>query len=125
MRIGNGPRLVVPRPGARRRRWGYYGNPGYERSLAEQRERIRRMLHDTKGDAKRQTTSLSSLSPGEHYRCVDGHGRCAGPRLTATKETWLSRDSAQVRRVARQEEDLHSQLSRMLKRAHRLAIRDN
>lgn len=125
MRIGNGPRLVVPRSVPRRRRWGYYGNPDYERHLAEQRERIRHMPHATEADAKRQTTSLSAIEPGEHYRLVDGHGRSTGKRLTATKETWFSRDRIPVRRVNRQEEDLHSQLSRMLKRAHRLAIRDN
>ena len=122
MRIGNGPRLVVPRPGVRRRRWGYYGNPGYERSLAEQRERIRRMPHATRGDAKPVTTYLRNVPLGRWCRQVDGYGQCFGPRLQ--READLP-ETTRVRIVRRQEETLHSQLSRILKRAHKLSMRED
>lgn len=123
MRIGNGPRLVVPR-GIKRRNTYHWRMPDreYERALAERRSYIRTLPHNTTGDVKPQTICLSGLAAGEHYRRVNGHGRSTGPRLVATHEDRLSR-SVRVRRVERQEEDLHSQLSRMLKRAHRLAVR--
>lgn len=126
MRICNGPRLVVPRAGITRRRWGYYGkNPGYERFLAEQWERIRRIPHRTAGDAKSQAVWLSSLKPGEHYRMVDGHGRTTGPRLTACADDRMWGSHTLVRRVERQPEDYHSRLSRMLKRAHRISVTED
>lgn len=124
MRIGNGPRLVVPRGVPTRRRWGYYSRD-YEQHLAEQWARIRRARHNTAGDVKQPAVWLADLKPGEHYRHVDGHGRSIGPRIAATAYDRFRISSPKVRRVDRQPEDYHSQLSRMLKRTHKLAIRED
>lgn len=127
MRIGNGPRLVVPRAGITRRPWGWYGrkSPGqqYDEHRERERARLRRMTYETAGDVKTPAVWLSYLKPGEYFRLVDGHGRTYGPRHWNPVANVPH--NARVRRVARQEEDLHSQISRILKRAHKLAMRED
>lgn len=128
MRIGNGPRLVVPRPGQPGRR-GWYGQwrdrgQAYDLWREQERERIAKQLplwHERLGDTKRIAHQLGSLKAGERFRLVDSHGRSYGPRLTAPSDL---PDTTRVRRVCPQPEDFRSQLSRMLKRAHKLAMRD-
>lgn len=126
----NGRRLVIPRPGHRGHRswYGYYPRhrgQAYDQWRAEQRERIRNMPHQTAGDVKQQSVRLNDLAPGEHYRLVDGHGRSFGKRLVAGKRQWaLLKSQPLVRRVNRQPEDYHSQISRILKAAHRRMLRE-
>ena len=130
MRIGNGPRLVVPRPGTPGRRgWGWrYLDRGqaYDEWRALQRRKwlvMHRLV--VAGDVKPQAVQLSSLKPGDHYRLVDAHGRTTGPRLTVGPDDRWWGSCTLVRRVNRQPEDYHSQLSRILKRAHKLAMRED
>lgn len=128
MRIGNGPRLVVPRPGNPGRRhysslhWLDRGQ-AYDEHRERERARLRAMPGPATWDRKGQVMRAYRVPHGEHFRLVDGHGRAYGPRYWSPVANVPF--DARVRRVKRQEEDLHSQLSRMLKRAHRLAIRDN
>lgn len=130
MRIANGPRLAIPR-GLRFLSYGvnsgmnrWWRNDrlddrAYHAQLADRRTRIRQMTSKTAGDRKqRRVIPFYVAQPGLHYRQVDGHGRCFGPRLTSSSAL---PSFARVRRVERQEEDLRSQLIRMLNRAHRLA----
>lgn len=126
MRIGNGPRLVVPRPGQPGRR-GWYGQwrdrgQAYDLWREQERARLRLMARAPVGDLKRVTTYLRNVPLGRWCRKVDGHGQCFGPRLQ--READLP-ETTRVRIVRRQEEDPHSQLSRMLKRAHKLAMRED
>lgn len=128
MRIGNGPRLVVPRPGQPGRR-GWYGQwrdrgQAYDLWREQERARLRNMPHRAAGDVKHQVVSLNNLKPGEHYRLLDANGRATGPRLSATKDDHR-RYFTRVRRAHPQPETLHSQLSRILKRAHKLAMRED
>jgi len=124
MRIGNGPRLVVPRPG-RHFRWGWYGRradrgQAYDEWRASERLRIARRPHWTianwKGSSVFTAGFLERTDPCSHFRRVDDHGRSYGPRLTTPSGL---PPATRVRRVLRQEEDLHSLMSRMMTRAHR------
>ncbi len=124
MRIGNGPRLVVPRPGHPGRR-GWYGQwrdrgQAYDLHREQERDRLRRLPRWSISDCKPSVIYLREVPTGRHCRQVDGHGRSFGPRLTRDADL---DERTRVRLVHRQEETLHSQLSRMLKRAHRLFIR--
>ena len=92
MRIGNGPRLVVPRPGTPGRRgWGWrYLDRGqaYDEWRALQRRKwlvMHRLV--VAGDVKPQAVQLSSLKPGDHYRLVDAHGRTTA-QLEALAKAW-------------------------------------
>lgn len=126
MRIGNGPRLAVPRPGAPvKTRYGYrIGNPrGYDEFREKERRRLRAMVTAPAGNWKRWVGVQSSIKPGDNYRLVDAHGKSYGPRFTSPG--FVEHNNANVRRVDRQPEDYHSQLSRMLKRAHKLAMRED
>lgn len=125
MRIGNGPRLVVPRPGQPGRR-GWYGQwrdrgQAYDLHREQERARLRRMANRAAGDRKSRVVYLDNVGHHEYCRKVDEFGRSVGPRLT--RDAVHLPGSTQVRRVARQEEDLHSRMSRMLKAAHRFALR--
>jgi len=127
MRIGNGPRLAIPRPGSPGRR-GWYGRyidrgEAYDEWRALRLRTLRVMRRRAvAGDKKPEITILRNVPLGRWCRQVDDHGRCFGPRLQ--READLP-ETTRVRIVQRQEEDLHSQISRMLKRAHRLSTRDN
>lgn len=92
------------------------------------------------GDRARMTTTVRGAHD-KSFRLVDRHGRVHGQRYTgqatwrldvaASRYYFLAEDSrgrelwlpanTNVRIVSRQAEDLHSQLSRMLKAAHRNA----
>lgn len=124
MRIGNGPRLVVPRGVPTRRRWGYYSRD-YEQHLAEQWARIRRARHCTSGDSKSSVRYLRMVAPGKHFRLVDGHGKSYGKRHLRGADDFHLDGGTRVRIVEAQAESLSSQLSRMLTAAHKLAIRED
>lgn len=91
------------------------------------------------GDRARMVTT-AAIAGSKSFRLVDAHGRVYGPRYTGTRDyavrEWASATIAaidsrgemhfidnytRVRIVARQQEDLHSQLSRMMRAAHRRA----
>ena len=131
MRIGNGPRLVVSRPGtpARRDWFGRYINRGqaYDEWRERERARLRKIRRQVStGDRKRIAWSLDGALmiarslPPISWRRVDAHGRSHGPRIMASEEM---PPGTRLRVVVRQEEDLHSRMSRMLKAAHRFALR--
>lgn len=131
MRIGNGPRLVVPRPGQTGYR-GYYSRwvtrgQAYDLYRRTLMDRLRKLPKQTAGDVKPQAVYPNSLKVGEHYRLVDGHGRARGKRLTLTDldDKWLHWPLPLVRRVDRQDEDYHSRVSRILKAAHRRMLRED
>ena len=120
--MGRRPNLKVKRPVDRQRyRWYGWSNEGYQAWLDREKVRIGRLPHETAGQSKRVTTELRYVPLGRWCRQVDGHGKCFGPRLQ--READLP-GAARVRIVQRQEEDLHSQLSRMMKRAHKAAMKD-
>lgn len=125
MRIGNGPRLVVPRPGMPRRRgwYGHYRDRGqaYDEWRELERQRLRKATGYVAGDRKSWVVHRSWIGVGNSYRLVDGHGRTHGPRFIFQQFNIHQR----MRPVARQPETLHSQLSRMLKRAHKDAMRED
>ena len=120
--MGRRPNLKVKRP-ADRQRYLLYGwnNEGYQAWLDREKARIALLPHETAGQSKRVTTELRYVPLGRWCRQVDGHGKCFGPRLQ--REAGLP-GTTRVRIVQRQEEDLHSQLSRMMKRAHRAAMKE-
>jgi len=125
VRICNGPKLVVPRPGiAKRERWSYWnrgyghGARDYDQYLALERARIRALPSVSVADRKRPTVPARRVRVGDAWRMVDGHGRSYGKRFTSVAHL---PPSARVRVVNRQPEDYHSLISRMLKRAHRAA----
>lgn len=134
MRIGNGPRLVVPRPGnpGRRGWYGHYRDRGqaYDEWREQRRTQLRAMskLKAVAGDRKREAWTLhGALFLAKNYpkdttywRRVDDHGRSYGPRIIASNDLPAG---TRLRLALRQPEDLHSQLSRMLKRAHKDAMR--
>lgn len=128
MRIGNGPRLVVPRPGTPGRRRWYVDSRGrglaYDEHRARERERLRAMPTAPAGDRKKHGVLdiMWAERGGLSFRAVDAHGRSYGRRYTDTSDLPAG---ARVRRVDRQPETLHSLASRMLKRAHRLAMRED
>ena len=120
--MGRRPRPKIRRPGFRPRYyWERVGNKGYQAWLEREKVRIALLPHETAGQSKRVTTELRYVPLGRWCRQVDGHGKCFGPRLQ--READLP-GTTRVRIVARQEEDLHSQLSRMMKRAHKAAMKD-
>lgn len=127
MRIGNGPRLAIPR-GIRGRRSGrWYWGGGltehqYNEELARRRASYRRLPHRMRVEAKSPVRAARHVADGLSVRLVDDHGRTYGPRLSDPRSLppWT-----RVRVVARQEEDLNSLLSRMLTAAHRRMLRDN
>lgn len=128
MRIGNGPKLVVPRPtmgGYRAGRgwWGGTRGQAYDLYRRTLMDRLRKMPKRVAGDVKSPAVSISNLKAGEHYRRVDGHGRAYGTRLVAVKDDRLY--TTRVRRVERQDEDYHSRVSRILKAAHRRMLRED
>lgn len=99
----------------------------YDEHRARERERLRFMRTAPAGDRKQQARQarqfkgfLSGVFP-VGYRLVDGHGQTYGKRYTAAHDL---PGNTRVRVVRIQPETLHSQLSRMLKRAHKLAVRD-
>lgn len=134
MRIGNGPRLVVPRAGVTRRPWGWYGRKSsgqqYDEYRERERARLRRMTHKTEGDRKREAWTIQGAiflakrcqKDTTYWRRVDDHGRSYGPRITDISDL---PSGTRLRLAMRQPEDYHSQLSRMLKRAHRLSVRED
>lgn len=77
---------------------------------------MRVMPRNPTGDRKLIATSLRRVQPGQWCRQVDAHGRSFGPRLQ--READLPRET-RVRIARRQEEDIHSLMSRMLTRAHK------
>lgn len=131
MRIGNGPRLVVPRPGTpSRRSWnGGWRDRGqaYDEHRARERERLRKIKAATHDDAYQRHAIEAGVAERCFtpflfvYRLLDAHGRSTGKRLTSVSH--LKR-STKVKPVLACGETLHSQLSRMLKRAHKLAVRE-
>lgn len=127
MRICNGPQLCVPRPG-REQRYSYwsrsyfYGAYGYDEYLARERARIRALPSVSVADCKSPATVARRVKLGESFRLVDGHGRSYGKRFDALCNVPIR---ARVRLVDRQPEDYHSLVSRMLKRAHRAAVRED
>lgn len=126
MRIAGGPRLAIPRAGRIPRsawvRQQWEGAHSYEALLAKRRALIRAIISMPAGDRKRAVTYVQSLRGGEDYRLVDSHGRAYGKRHAAPGGFEGGRGRA--RRVAKQEEDYHSLLSRMTKRVHREMVRD-
>lgn len=130
MRIGNGPRLAVPRPGAPVKTWYGYriGNPrGYDEHRARERERLRKIRAATYDDPYKRRAIGAGVAERCFtpflfvYRLLDAHGHPTGKRLTSSSH--LKR-STKVKPVLACGETLHSQLSRMLKRAHKLAVRE-
>lgn len=134
MRIGNGPRLVVPRPGQPGRR-GWYGQwrdrgQAYDLWREQERARMRLTPHSTASDIKRDAWTLQGAiflakaypKHSTYWRRVDDHGRSYGPRINEIED--LPRGT-RLRLALRQPEDIHSQLSRILKRAHKLAMRED
>ena len=123
--MGWRPRLKIERPGPERHYyWERVNGQAYQGWLDREKERIASLPHDTAGQAKRTTNHLHFLKPGTFFRLVDGHGRACGKRYQRGVDDHDLDLCANVRVVARQEEDLHSQLSRMMKRAHRAAMKD-
>lgn len=128
MRIGNGPRLVVQRPGTPRRRgWnGHYLDRGqaYDEWRELERRRLRLAPSKAAGDRKRDAWTLRGaiLFPKDatYWRRIDDHGRSYGPRINASNDL---PSGTRLRLALRQPEDLHSRMSRMLKAAHRFALR--
>lgn len=126
MRIGNGPRLVVPRPGVPGRR-GWYGQwrdrgQAYDLYREQERARLRAMPGPPILEGKRQVIRAFRVPHGGYFRLVDGHGRTYGPRHWSPVANVPF--DARVRRVARQPEDYHSHVSRILKAAHRRMLRE-
>ena len=126
MRIGNGPRLVIQRPGTSRyrgcgRRYFDRGR-AYDEWRAMERARLRGATPPAIACKPKRPVRPAQvyLKQGASFRSIDGHGRTYGPRLDATSDL---PPFTRVRRVARQEEDLHSRMSRILKAAHRFALR--
>lgn len=128
MRIGNGPRLAIPRPNITGRR-GWYGRwmdrgQAYDEWRAMERERLREIGRRQYpfGDHKRISFSfegaliLSRTRGAAFWRRVDANGRTYGPRFQPSDDM---RGITRVRYVERQEEDLRSLMSRMMARAHR------
>lgn len=126
MRIFGGPQLVVPRAGLRRHDRHYWHRSHmtwlYDEHLSRERARIRALPSVSVADRKRPTVTLYRVTPGSSFRLVDHHGRSHGVRFTAP--CGLPWDLT-VRVVNRQREDYHSMVSRMLKRAHRVAVRED
>lgn len=128
MRICNGPKLVVPRAGIfKRSRWGYWKSYGhgahsYDEYLARERARIRALTSVSVAECKRPPTVVYRVKPGASFRLIDGHGRSYGIRFTAPCDLAAGN---RVRLVNRQAEDYHALVSRMLKRAHRAALRED
>lgn len=115
--MGRRRRLFIERPTRRRRYgWGRLTLEDYQDWRDRDTARIAALRTAPAGASKSITTWVRSIRPGEYFRKVDGHGRSIGPRLTLPSD--LPHDT-RVRRVQRQQEDLHSQLSRMMKRAHK------
>lgn len=118
--------LRIERPGTPSR--GYYGygywapSDAYQRWRDADMERIARLPHDTEGDAKPMTRHVGDLRAGQSFRRVDGHGRTFGPRLTTPSDLPAT---TRVRVVQAQPEDLRSAASRLLKRAHKAAMRED
>ncbi|WP_019573420.1 hypothetical protein [Curvibacter lanceolatus] len=124
----------MPRPGGYWRRDWYgrlqyvWDGKAYDEHRALARARLRHIVGTAPaGDRKqpaRQARQFKGFLAGVFpvgYRLVDGHGRTYGKRYSSAFDI---PDSARMRVVRRQPEDYHSQLSRMLKRAHKLAVRD-
>jgi hypothetical protein len=137
--IGVMSRLVVDR-GQSRARHRYYWHRPTQRTRAEKmvilRMRWLAMDPGTSGDRAQISTWMSSIRR-ESFRLVDVHGRSYGPRYTGANERvdspaqvqCLAHDAqgrphwfaagTRVRVVKRQQEDLRSHVSRMLRAAHR------
>lgn len=123
--MGRRPNLKVKRPVDRQRyRWYGWSNEGYQAWLDREKARIALLPHETAGEAARISTPYFLLKMGVFYRLVDGHGKAYGKRYQRGVDDFDLGPVANVRIVARQEEDLHSQLSRMMKRAHKAALKD-
>ena len=128
MRIFGGARLVVPRAGiSNRYSWARHityghGASSYDEYLARERARIRALPSVAVADCKQPTTVARRVELGESFRLVDGHGRSYGKRFDALCNVPIR---ARVRLVDRQPEDYHALVSRMLKRAHRAALRED
>lgn len=125
--MGRRPRLAVRRPDYIHGGHGWsssWTNKRYEAWLERERARIARLPHETAGQAKRCSTPFFCLKMGVFYRLVDGHGKAYGKRYQRGVDDFELGPVANARIVQRQEEDLHSQLSRMMKRAHRAAMKD-
>jgi len=121
MHIGHGsPSLRIPRPGKVTRRYWGWNRVAYDEYLENQRKRFAATRVVTVADRKRQ---VRLVQPGITFRLLDGHGKSFGKRIHwsagASKPV---RWGLQVRIVNQQPETLHSQASRMLKRAHRLSM---
>lgn len=122
MRIGNGPRLKVPRSvPARRHWWLYWRSVSYEQVLREHWARIRSIRGNPTGDAKSKVRTLSQVKQGKFFRLVDCHGKSYGKRYQRGVNDFRLAIITRVRIIEAQPESLHSQLSRMLKRAHMAA----
>lgn len=142
-------RKVTPYAGASARRHGYYGYRyiGPEemrlRTRAANMARYRRNAPATVADRARPTNTLDKARWSDSdFRLVDAHGRARGQRYTCTRNLrrvdapgwqdcneyqvidasgrtlWLS-GSTRIRIINRQQEDLMSEASRLLTRAHR------
>lgn len=127
MRIGNGPRLVVPRPGLTGYR-GYYGRwmtrgQAYDEYRRAVMDRLRKMPGPATWERKGRVTLACCVPYGTYFRLADGHGRAYGPRHWSPVANVPT--DARVRRVNRQDEDYHSRVSRILKAAHRRMLRED
>lgn len=125
--MGRRPRLKIERPGRELRyyfSWERYNSKGYQSWLAREKARIADLPAAPAADAKSQANHLHFLKPGSFFRLVNGHGKAYGKRYQRGVDDHGLDLCANVRVVDRQEEDLHSQLSRMMKRAHRAAMKD-
>lgn len=124
--MGRRPRPKIRRPGFRPRYyWERVGNKGYQAWLEREKARIAQLPHITAGDCKeRSVRYLDQVKHGQFFRLVDEHGRSLGKRYQRGFNDFRLAAVTRVRLVDRQEEDLHSQLSRMMKRAHRAAMKE-
>ncbi len=126
--MGRQPRLKIERPGRELRlRWSWErGNDsGYQAWRDRDMERISRIRKlPPEGDRASVVWRLHFIKPGVFFRLVNGHGKAYGRRYQRGVDDHGLDLCANVRVVKRQEEDLHSQLSRMMKRAHRAAMKD-
>lgn len=125
--MGRRPRLKIERPGWKLRyhySWEQYNSKDYQSWLAREKVRIAALSATPAADVKSQANHLHFLKPGTFFRLVDGHGKAYGKRYQRGVDDGCLQPTDSVRVVSRQEEDPHSQLSRMMKRAHRAAMKD-
>lgn len=135
--LGARRKLVVPRYEAEYRQAFKYGrykawdadgwrNP-YQDAVDARMAEIRALRPQSAGDKRRRTVLLRSLTVGQQYRALDGHGKATGKRYTRGVDDMqrVARHSMEyVLPVVRQQETVWSELTRQRNRLHRLAMQN-